>query len=139
MDGDCWFELDVVSLHSLVQSKVGPIPARSEACLVSGMDSEDDGMDPWDREELGPPEEEQLGPPEEQLGPEEEFQLAAAAAHVEEPTASGREPTASSTTAAAAAPVVAAVLPVLETPGTQRKRRRDVGKIGSVQTALFSV
>ena len=75
------------------------VPACSEACpaILFGMDSEDGGMDPWDRDEFdtmmeGPPvEEQELGPPEDELlGPPETVQ-------VQERTALGQETTAPAT------------------------------------------
>ena len=90
------------------------------------MDFEDDGMDPWDREELDmrmeepPVEEEQLGPPE-----EEQFGLSEAI-EVEEPRAPVQEPTASAAAGPAAHPVPAAVLPVLNSPSDTPKRPREL-------------
>ena len=48
-DGDCWCGLEVVSWRGLFRSEFCPAPIRSEASPIIkfGMDSEDDGMNPW--------------------------------------------------------------------------------------------
>ena len=101
------------------------------------MDSEDDGMNPWDRDELDlmmedPWEEEQLGPPEEEQPDPPE------AGEVEEPTAPIHDTSSAPTDTAAAAPVVALVLPVSEELSDTPKRPRPVEPTAPTDAPLLA-
>ena len=116
-----------------------PNPARSEAstAVLCGMDSEDDGMNPWDRDEVDlmmedPWEEEQLGPPEEEQPDPPE------AGEVEEPTAPTHDTSSAPTDTAAAAPVVALVLPVSEELSDTTKRPRPVEPTAPTDAPLLA-
>ena len=118
----CGFEVDPLQFSGFLA--VSDVLARSAVSRTHSarMDSEDDGMDPWDREEFdmmgdGPPvEEELMGPPE-----EEHFGLSQAA-EVQEPRATFQEPESSSKVDSVAVPLPAAVLPVLDACSETPKR-----------------